>query len=195
MKIVLSTKNEGKIKEIKDIFNIPGIEILTYRDFKDWPSISEDGKDFEENALKKARIISKAFTLPAMADDSGLEVDFLQGKPGIFSSRYSGGGDEENIRKLLQDLKGVPFRERKARFRCVAVFFSTDDVILTAEGVCEGHIALSPRGKKGFGYDPVFIPLGYDETMAELSLSEKNKISHRGRAFRRLKEKVLDYLS
>lgn len=195
MKIVLSTKNEGKIREIKNIFNIPGIELLTYRDFEDWPSISEDGKSFEENAIKKAQVVKEKFNLPVIADDSGLEVDYLKGKPGVLSSRYSGGGDEENIRKVLKELEGVPLEGRKARFRCVAVFLSVDDVILTAEGVCEGHIAFSPRGEKGFGYDPIFIPLGYDKTMAELSLSEKNKISHRGKAFRRLKEKVLDYLT
>lgn len=195
MKIILSTKNEGKIREIKNIFNIPGIELLTYRDFEDWPSISEDGKSFEENAIKKAQVVKEKFNLPAIADDSGLEIDYLKGKPGVLSSRYSGGGDEENIRKVLRELEGVPLEERKARFRCVAVFFSVEDVILTAEGVCEGHIAFSPRGEKGFGYDPIFIPLGYDKTMAELSLSEKNKISHRGKAFRRLKEKVLDYLT
>jgi XTP/dITP diphosphohydrolase len=195
VKIVLSTKNEGKIREIKNIFNIPGIELLTYRDFEDWPSISEDGKSFEENAIKKAQVVKEKFNLPVIADDSGLEVDYLKGKPGVLSSRYSGGGDEENIRKVLKELEGVPLEGRKARFRCVAVFLSVDDVILTAEGVCEGHIAFSPRGEKGFGYDPIFIPLGYDKTMAELSLSEKNKISHRGKAFRRLKEKVLDYLT
>jgi XTP/dITP diphosphohydrolase len=195
VKIILSTKNEGKIREIKNIFNIPGIELLTYRDFEDWPSISEDGKSFEENAIKKAQVVKEKFNLPAIADDSGLEIDYLKGKPGVLSSRYSGGGDEENIRKVLRELEGVPLEERKARFRCVAVFFSVEDVILTAEGVCEGHIAFSPRGEKGFGYDPIFIPLGYDKTMAELSLSEKNKISHRGKAFRRLKEKVLDYLT
>lgn len=195
MKIILSTKNEGKIREIKNIFNIPGVELLTYRDFEDWPSISEDGKSFEENAIKKAQVVKGKFSLPVIADDSGLEVDYLKGKPGALSSRYSGGGDEENIRKVLRELEGVPLEERKARFRCVAVFLSLDDVVLTAEGVCEGHIAFSPRGERGFGYDPIFIPLGYNKTMAELSLSEKNKISHRGKAFRRLREKVLDYLS
>ncbi len=195
MKIILSTKNEGKIREIKNIFNIPGIELLTYTDFEDWPSISEDGKIFEENAIKKAQVVKEKFNLPVIAEDSGLEIEYLEGKPGVLSSRYSGGGDEENIRKVLKELEGVPLEERKARFRCVAVFLSVDDVVLTAEGVCEGHIAFSPKGEKGFGYDPIFIPLGCDKTMAELSISEKNKISHRGKAFRRLRKKVLDYLS
>ncbi len=153
MKIVLSTKNEGKIREIKSILQLPGVELLTFKDFEEWPSIVEDGSTFEENAIKKAKEVAKAFKFPAVADDSGLEVDFLDGKPGIFSSRYSGGGDKENIKKLLKELEGVPLEERKARFRCVADFCTPEGDIITSEGVCEGYIALSPRGGHGFGYD------------------------------------------
>jgi XTP/dITP diphosphohydrolase len=195
LKIILATRNSGKITEIKRILTLPQIDFLTYEDFTDWPEVEEEGSNYEENAYIKAAALMEKFGLPAVADDSGLEVDALRGEPGIHSSRYSGQGDEANIALLLNKLKGVPWEERTARFRCWAVFVHPDDVVLAADGLCEGHIGFEPKGEGGFGYDPVFIPLGYEVTMAQLPLQEKNKLSHRGKAFRNLRRKLSQFLN
>ncbi len=189
MKVVIASRNDGKIGEIKEIIKLPGIEFLSYQDFCSWPEIRENGNSFRENALLKARAIASYFWLPALADDSGLEVDVLEGKPGILSSRYAGekASDEENNAKLLRELEGRPLEERTARYRCVAAFADPTGRTLITEGVCEGHIGFGVRGVGGFGYDPLFILSGYEKTMAELSTEEKNKTSHRGQAFRRMK--------
>lgn len=189
MKVVIASRNDGKIGEIKEIIKLPGIEFLSYRDFCSWPEIKETGNSFRENALLKARAIASYFRLPALADDSGLEVDVLEGKPGILSSRYAGekASDEENNAKLLRELEGRPLEERTARYRCVAAFADPAGRTLITEGVCEGHIGFGVRGVGGFGYDPLFILSGYKKTMSELSAEEKNKISHRGQAFRGMK--------
>ena len=192
MRVVIASKNQGKIDEIESIMAMTGIEFLSFDDFENWPEVAETGATFKENALLKARAISGFARLPALADDSGLEVDVLGGEPGVLSSRYAGphSSTPENNAKLLRKLGHTAFEERAARFRCVAAFASSDGSVLLAEGTCEGHITLEPRGAAGFGYDPLFMPEGYDRTIAELSPEEKNLISHRGKAFRMLKEKL-----
>lgn len=193
MKILIASKNKGKIKEIKKILVLPGVELLSFEEVGDWEDIEEKGETYEENAYSKAEALVKKFKLPVVADDSGLEVEALGGKPGVNSARYAGdkATDEERIRKLLNELSEVPEGERKARFRCLALYLSPSGEVITAEGVLEGKIGFEPRGSNGFGYDPVFIPEGYDKTLAELSLQEKNKLSHRGKAFRRLRDKLM----
>jgi non-canonical purine NTP pyrophosphatase (RdgB/HAM1 family) len=192
MRIVLASKNEGKIKEIKEIMTINGIEFLSYHDFDAWPDVNETKTTLKENAILKAEAITDFAGLPALADDSGLEVDILSGEPGVLSSRYAGPQSvtADNNARLLQELENTSFEERTARFRCVAVFAATDGTLLVAEGVCGGRITLEPKGSGGFGYDPLFVPDGYDKTIAELSPEEKNLISHRGKAFRLLKQKL-----
>jgi XTP/dITP diphosphohydrolase len=188
MKITLATKNAGKAAEIGRILEGSGVEIVSLQAFPFVELPPETGKTLRENALLKARHVFKAAGLPALADDSGLEVDFLGGAPGVYSARYSGekATDEENWRKLLRELDGVAAEKRSARFRCALALVFDDDEHLF-EGVFEGSIAEAPRGLNGFGYDPVFIPLGMDMTAAELAPEEKNRISHRARALEALK--------
>lgn len=193
MKILIASKNRGKIREIKRILVLPGVRLFTYEDVGDWEDVEEKGRTYEENAYLKAEVLVKKFNLPVVADDSGLEVEALGGKPGVNSARYAGdkATDEDKIKKLLNELRGVPEIERKARFRCIALYLSPSGEAITAEGVLEGKIGFDPKGSNGFGYDPIFIPEGYDKTLAELSLQEKNKLSHRGKAFRRLRDKLM----
>ncbi len=189
MKIIIASKNEGKIKEILKILGLESSDVLTYRDFEDWPDVEETGETFEENALIKARALTEKYSFAAVADDSGLEVDFLSGEPGVISARYAGvqGDDKANVAKLLKNLEGIKEEERAAKFTCVAALTLPNGNAKTALGICKGHIATEPRGTKGFGYDPIFIPCGYDQTMAELDIETKNEISHRGKAFRQMK--------
>ena len=156
-------------------------------DFPDFPDIVEDGHTFEENARKKAEALYRWIKRPVLADDSGLEVDALDGQPGVFSARYAGEGatDEANNAKLLAALQSVPAHQRQARFRCVLVMMVDEDRQLVAEGTCEGVILDAPRGTGGFGYDPLFYVPSLGKTLAELS-EEKNRISHRGAALRQL---------
>ncbi|MDP3014511.1 MAG: RdgB/HAM1 family non-canonical purine NTP pyrophosphatase, partial [Candidatus Subteraquimicrobiales bacterium] len=183
MKVVIATQNLGKIREIKEIINLPGVETLSFLSFSEWslnhkwPSVQETGKTFEENAVLKAKKFTKEFGLPSLADDSGLEVEVLEGAPGILSARYAGSNstDEENNAKLLKALEKYPPKKRKARYRCCAALMAPDGKVFIAEGACKGVIGFGPRGSGGFGYDPLFIPEGYDKTMAELSLEEKNR--------------------
>ncbi|MEW5705392.1 MAG: XTP/dITP diphosphatase [Actinomycetota bacterium] len=190
--IIIASKNDGKIKEIVDILDLRDVKVYTYRDFSSWPDAKETGATFYENALLKARVLVEAFKKPAIADDSGLEVDALGGAPGIYSARYAGeeGNAKKNNEKLLKELEGVPEEKRTARFRCVAVILTPDGWVASAEGTLEGRIGFKMRGERGFGYDPLFIPEGETRTVAEMSADEKNKISHRGKAFRKLKEKL-----
>jgi XTP/dITP diphosphohydrolase len=151
--------------------------------------VAETGSTFEENALLKARHASMATGLAALSDDSGIEVDALKGRPGVFSARYAGESatDEENLRKLLDELREVPSDRRTARYRCViALVRSADRAPLLARGAWEGTITLAPRGQEGFGYDPIFLPQGSDRTAAELTSQEKDAVSHRGQALRAL---------
>lgn len=196
-KILIATRNRGKVKEIERLLSIPQLDFVSLGEIAPDLEIKETGTTYLENALIKAREAAQATGLIAIADDSGLEVDALDGAPGVFSARYAGkdGDDEANIARLLAELADVPDEERTARFRCVAVaFFPEDDTYLTAEAVCDGHIIREKRGSGGFGYDPVFVPDGYDRTFAELPLSVKNRISHRAKAFRLMRRKLVDYL-
>jgi XTP/dITP diphosphohydrolase len=185
--ILLGTKNPHKIREITEILSelLSGFQLVTFREcpFSDVP---EEGATLEENALLKARTICAQTGMPVLAEDSGLEVEALGGAPGVRSARFAGEGkdDRANIEKLLGLLEGVS--ERRARFRCVAVLVWPTGEELLSEGILWGQIARAPRGTGGFGYDPIFIPEGYDQTLAELGLQIKNRISHRRRALEAL---------
>lgn len=196
MKIVLATRNPGKVREIRTLMEGMPVEIMDLDDFPGLTLPSEDGKTFDENAIKKAEAVAKATGLWALADDSGLEVDCLDGRPGVFSARYAGEGssDEENNLKLLEELKGVTFEKRGARYRCVIALVSPEGECHTFSGECEGVIAESPRGREGFGYDPIFFLPDKGKTMAELSPQDKNRISHRGKALRMCREWIRRYL-
>lgn len=185
MTILLGTKNKGKIREIKEILDLPGVKLLTYEE-RPFSEVAEEGDSFEENALLKARQICAETGLPVLAEDSGLEVPALDGQPGVRSSRFAReeATDEENIAKLLELLQGVD--DRRARFRTVAVLRFPEGRELVTEGELWGEIALEPRGKHGFGYDPVFIPEGLSKTLAELGPEVKNRISHRRQALEKL---------
>jgi len=190
LKIIFASKNKGKIKEVKDILSGADFEIVTLLDLNDTENIIEDGITFEENAKIKASHIFNKYKIPVIADDSGLVVDQLDGGPGVFSARYSGpdATDESNNIKLLRELK--PLHEpHHAKYVCSAVYYNGDKY-LTANGEIKGRITLNPKGVNGFGYDPFFIPENYSVTMAELDLSEKNKISHRSKAFHKLKTQL-----
>ncbi len=188
-KLVLASRNENKVEELTLFLSDMNLEVLTLRHFPAVPQVAEDGATFQENALKKARAIYQVTKTPALADDSGLEVFFLNGRPGVRSARYAGDDatDEQNNEKLLGEMLGVPPRRRRAQFRAVLALVGNGFEDLT-EGMCLGNLAEGPRGTNGFGYDPIFIPDEFSRTYAELSLDEKNKISHRARAFRSLKE-------
>jgi XTP/dITP diphosphohydrolase len=163
-------------------------------DFSDVPEVEEDGKSFTENAFKKARHYSKYFGKLTLADDSGLEVDVLKGLPGIYSARYAGEktSHRENNQKLLREMEEIPISKRGARFKCLIAIVSPDGREAVTEGVCKGRIGFKGVGKKGFGYDPLFELPQYGKTMAQLSVEEKNKISHRGKALRKLR-KIIDH--
>lgn len=194
-KIIIASSNQGKIKEIKQIVSLPQVKLLTYEDFDRWPKVVEAEESYKDNAMVKAKALVEMFNLPALADDSGLEVDTLGGAPGPHSARYAGPqcSSKDNNKKLLEKLLNCSESERAARFRCVAIYLGPTGKMLVSEGVCEGHIAFGAAGAHGFGYDPLFVPLGYNQTMAELSPELKNKLSHRGKAFREM-EKLLKKL-
>ncbi|MFC1476424.1 XTP/dITP diphosphatase [Fibrobacterota bacterium] len=193
--IIIATNNLGKIREIREIGkNIP----VLFKSLKDiWPepvNIPETGTTFEENAQMKAAWVFTRKVTWTLADDSGLEVDLLNGEPGVYSSRYAGDAqnDQENIRKLLKKLNGASVQERTARFRCVMVLKGPDYTERIVSGTCRGSIALESRGSEGFGYDPIFIPDGFSNTFAEMEPSVKNGISHRGKALQALKEELYE---
>lgn len=188
-KLLVATKNRGKTKEIKELIGDFFDDVLTLSDFNENINIIEDGKTFEENALKKAKTIYSLYKLPTLADDSGLEVDALDGRPGVYSARYAGENatDEEKIKKLLEELKNIPEEKRGAQFVCVLTFIDENGRVYQTKGICRGKIGFEPKGVNGFGYDPIFIPEGYNATFAELESKEKNKISHRAKAFEKLK--------
>jgi len=182
MKLLIATRNKHKLREIREIFSIPALEIVSALDYPQIPDVEEDGDTFEANAVKKATTLAKATGLWALADDSGLEVDALGGAPGVYSARYAGEpvNYEANNRKLLGELQGVP--SRRARFRCTIALATPDGKARVVDGRCEGRILDAPRGSNGFGYDPVFVPDGYEQTFAEMDSDLKNRISHRARA-------------
>jgi len=194
--IIIATNNEGKVSEIKHYLKDFNFKIYYLKDFKNVPEIVEDGKDFRENAIKKAKIISETFNKLSLADDSGLEVNFLGGKPGVFSARYSGidATDKSNRVKLLSELsQAKDLKDRSARFVCHLVLWDPiKGLIFETDGVCEGNIGFKEVGDGGFGYDSIFIPKGFDKTMAQLSKDEKNEISHRGKALKNFVKFLLE---
>ena len=194
MKLVLESDNAHKLSEFREMFRGTDVELLAKKDTGFTDEVEETGTTFEENAYIKAETVMRATGLAAIADDSGLCVDALGGAPGVNSARYTGrheDADEERYTLLLKNLGDTP--ERSARFvSALCCVFPNGDV-LRARGTCEGEILRSPRGEYGFGYDPVFLPEGFDRSMAELTMEEKNAISHRGRALARFKEEWMRY--
>jgi len=185
LEILIATNNLGKVKEIKDILGIHKIKILTMKDFPHLPKVEEDGKTYQENAFKKAVKISEYTGKICLADDSGLEIDYLKGKPGIYSSRW-GNSDVERINKVLNLLENIPVNKRNAKFVCVAVLVFPDGKTYSVKEECNGIIGFQPKGEHGFGYDPIFLLPEYEKTFAELGDKIKNQISHRGKAMRRM---------
>lgn len=192
MKIVLATNNEDKIREIKNILSDLSTEILTLKDFPNFPKVEETGKTLEGNAVLKAKTIYQFTSLPSMADDSGLEVDALNGAPGVLSSRFAGEhcSYQDNNRKLLSLMKDIPWEKRGAKFVCVVALAKDINHIVTVKGEAGGVIAFEEKGENGFGYDPVFYSPELNQTFAQLPLEEKNKISHRSQAFMKAKELI-----
>jgi XTP/dITP diphosphohydrolase len=193
-RIVLATANPGKIRELRSLLP-PNVEVVSA------PALGtrlppETGETFVENALLKARVAAQESGLIALADDSGLEVDALGGRPGVHSARYAGehADDAQNIARLLRELRDVPLSQRTARFRAVVAIVAPDGREAVVKGTVEGCIAEKPRGRGGFGYDPVFIPCGYDRTFAEMTLEEKNRLSHRAQALQCAVPILLDWL-
>lgn len=184
MTIVLATRNRKKVEEISRIFSGADISFLTLDSFPECPDVKEDGQTFSENAVKKAVAVARRTGYPAVADDSGLEVDALGGAPGVFSARFAGeqATDQQNVNKLLSEMKKVELSNRKARFVCCIAFSFPDGTYHTFTGSVEGVIGKEQKGSNGFGYDPVFYPEGHDKTFAEMTDAQKDVLSHRGRA-------------
>lgn len=189
MKILIASRNAHKIQEIREIFDLPGVEWVSTAEFPDLHDVVEDGDTFEANAVKKATELARATGLWALADDSGLEVTALGNAPGVWSARYAGEpcNHANNNAKLLRELAGKT--DRSARFRCVAALSDPTGRAETVSGACPGRIVDALRGAQGFGYDPLFVPDGYDRTFAEMGNAQKNQLSHRGRALALAKEK------
>jgi XTP/dITP diphosphohydrolase len=188
MDIVLATRNKKKIAEMKRITQNMSISIFTLDDFPGCPEVVEDGATFEENATKKARAVSAFTGKAALADDSGLEVYALEGAPGILSARFAGKGadDRKNTERLLFEMRSVSMEQRGARFVCSIALAFPDGSIHTFQGYAEGTIGIEPRGSRGFGYDPVFYPEGHERTFAEMDDNEKDVLSHRGKALKKV---------
>jgi XTP/dITP diphosphohydrolase len=195
-RLAIASRNEHKLRELGRICADWPVEWVTVRDRDptDFPEVDETGDTYLDNALLKATQVAAALGVPAIADDSGIEVDALGGAPGPRSARYAGdrATDEQNLDALLRAVRGVPAGGRTARYRCVAAIAWPDGPALHADGVCEGALISKRRGARGFGYDPAFVPAGWDETMAELTDEQKDRISHRGRAFRALAERLAE---
>jgi XTP/dITP diphosphohydrolase len=193
MRIVLATNNVHKIEEIKSILTGLEADILTLEDFREFPQVEETGETLKDNAILKAQAVFRFSGLPSLADDSGLEVEALDGAPGVRSSRF--GGEQcsfaDNNRKLLELLRDVPWEGRRAKFVCVVALAGGPSRIVTVKGELQGFIALQGKGQGGFGYDPVFYVPELNKTLAQLTPEEKNRISHRARAFNRARELIL----
>ncbi|MEH7112130.1 XTP/dITP diphosphatase [Neobacillus niacini] len=191
--VIIATKNPGKAKEFEHIFAPRGIKVRTLLDYPEIADVEETGKTFEENAILKAEAVSLALNKMVIGDDSGLIVDALEGRPGIYSARYAGEpkSDQKNLEKVLGELKGIPEENRTARFYCVLAVALPGKETITVAGTCEGRILEEQRGTNGFGYDPVFYIPEKGYAMAELSSDEKNKISHRANALKQL-DVILD---
>jgi XTP/dITP diphosphohydrolase len=189
-KILIATANRGKVKEIQDLVRDLPIEFLSLADLDGYPEVVEDGSTFEENALKKARALASATNLVSIADDSGLCVDALGGRPGVLSARYAGEGasDEDKCKLILEEMRDVPDWKRSARFVCVLALVTPDGEEKIFRGACEGRIIRELRGESGFGYDPIFFYQEAGLTFAEMDREAKNEVSHRGRALRAFSE-------
>lgn len=192
-KIVFATTNEGKVKEIKEILGDFPIEVVSMKEMGITADIEENGTTFEENSLIKARALAKLTGLPALADDSGLEVDYLNGEPGIYSARYLGRDTDYDYKNnyIIDKLSGAKGEDRSARFVCVISLVLPDGREFVERGVVEGQIGYEQKGENGFGYDPIFYLPEYGKTSAELSPEEKNKISHRGKALTAMKKLIV----
>ena len=197
MDIVLATRNEGKVREFLKLLTGLDLNILSMNNFPDIGDIEENGTTFEANALLKAKTVSLITGLTAIADDSGLEVDALNGRPGIYSARYAGetASDKENYMKLLDEMKDVPEGDRGAAFVCTIVVSTPSGESIKSVGRCKGEIASEPEGEGGFGYDPIFYLPDSGCTMASISKEEKNNISHRGEAVKELKKILPAFLT
>lgn len=186
--VIIATKNKGKAKEFEKLFLPKGLAVKTLLDYPEIDDVEETGSTFEENAILKAETIANNLGVRVIADDSGLEIDALEGRPGVYSARYAGSekNDENNIDKVLEELQGVPERERTARFCCALAMAVPGKETVTVFGTCEGRILNERRGSNGFGYDSIFFVETEGKAMAELASDEKNKISHRANAIRKL---------
>jgi len=199
MQLLIATTNKHKLDEIKKILRLKSINFLSLNDFHGVPNIIENGKTFEENAAKKARIIAKKYKILTLADDSGLEAKALSGRPGIKSARYAGPNpclasrqatSEKLCKKLLAEMKNK--RNRSAQFVCVIAIADPQGIINIARGICKGKITLEMQGENGFGYDPVFMPNGFKKTFAQMSQQMKNKLSHRSKALKSVLPKIIN---
>jgi XTP/dITP diphosphohydrolase len=188
--LLIATGNKGKLAEIKELLKDVVLTFYSLEDFSDIPEVLEDGATFEENAMKKGRSAARATGKPVIADDSGLEVECLGGKPGVLSARYAGedASDAANNEKLLKEIAHIPQERRNAAFRCVVALCLPDGICRTFTGSLEGVLLNGPKGEGGFGYDPLFLVPEYGLTLAELPMALKNSISHRGKALAKLKE-------
>ena len=196
-KIVIATKNPGKVREMREALSHLPVEVVSLKEFGPLPDAVEDGRTFAENARIKAEFYREKTGCACIADDSGLEVEVLGGAPGIHSARFAGfhADDATNNEKLLQELKKAGVEESPADYRCALVFADTDGSVFTSDGRCDGMVKMVPKGENGFGYDPYFYPEAYSErTMAEISFAEKDRISHRGKALREMVRKLEEHL-
>ncbi len=193
--LVIATKNKKKLDEIKKILADLNLNILSIADFDNFPEIQEDEETFEGNAIKKATFTAKLTGRMALADDSGLEIDYLNGKPGVRSARFAGENatDMDRNYKILKLLDGVKKDDRKARFKCAVAI--ANDGLHVFMGICEGEIAFEPMGDEGFGYDPIFLVPSYGKTFAQLGAEIKNQISHRAIALKKARELLLQYVN
>ena len=195
MKLIIATHNNDKEKELKSVLDNFPVEVMSLDQFPEIGEIEETGSTLYENAKLKAVTVNKITNMPCLGDDTGLEVDALNGAPGVYSSRYAGENVsyENNVTKLLRELRSTPYEKRTARFRTI-IFYTDGDRELYTQGEIQGVITENPRGTNGFGYDPVFYIPEVKKTMAELTSAEKNKLSHRGQAMRKFRKLLLDFI-
>jgi XTP/dITP diphosphohydrolase len=186
VKLLFATHNAGKLRELRQLVGSL-FEVVSLGDLPEMPEVREDESTFEGNARKKATAYARASGLPSLADDSGLCVDALGGRPGVLSARYVPGSDADRVAKLLEEVRGVPEAQRGAEFRCALSLALPDGEHVIETGRCAGRIGTAPRGQNGFGYDPIFVLPKQGRTMAELTSEEKSQVSHRGEAFRRMR--------
>ena len=187
-KVIIATNNKGKVKDFQSLFTPMGVEVTSLHDFPGIEEIEETGTTFEENAILKAEHLAKELKIPVIADDSGLMVDALEGRPGVYSARYAGlhKNDEDNLQKVLKELEGISTEKRTARFYCALALAIPGKETITVHGTVEGLIATDKQGTNGFGYDPIFFLPELNRTMAQLTAEEKGSLSHRGNAIKEL---------